>query len=548
MRITFAGPTALLALLTACSPSPPAARDGSSSHSVDAGPGDAAVADAPHLDTGSLEQLPVDATGPGDAAVADVSSVERASLDGSSGVADCSAIAASWSLCASGVGSCQAVFSDGTGCQALCAAAGMTCAEVLEDMAGQCTSDLSRPALSCDPATGHQSDYCVCVDAVACLPRCQGRSCGPDGCGGRCGDCPTGTCVDGTCHTGPIEDCTHYPYSADVLIAERVGFGRHTTGGDPARVYHVTTLAGSGAGSLRTALESDQPYWIVFDVEGVITHSSEVVVHSNKTVDGRGRDVTVRGAWRLQHVHNIILSDLKLENDLEGHCTQAGDVLLIRGSGASDPDAYTARDIWLHHLEAYNGGDGLIDIRGGSRITLSWNHLHTHKKAMLCWQTADDLPAPGMRVTFHHNFLDRLSLRGPQFMYGWAHFFNNVHYEWYEYGAASLGDAQFLSERNVYQARPGSICLSPCPDPNPCGDSDFSVSKKALVTFWTEGNGDGTARSVEDLALEGAEISVRNPDSVFVASDHYSYLAEPADEALKQRVMLGAGPRVDYCR
>ena len=86
----------------------------------------------------------------------------------------------------------------------------------------------------------------------------------------------------------PEEDeCDSYPYSAETLWAERAGFGSAASGGDPDNLYRVTSLNDGGSGSLRAALESDEDYWIIFDVEGGITHIDPVRVHSNKTVDLR---------------------------------------------------------------------------------------------------------------------------------------------------------------------------------------------------------------------------------------------------------------------
>ena len=44
-----------------------------------------------------------------------------------------------------------------------------------------------------------------CVDGYCtdCTPECSGKSCGPDGCGGSCGDCPGG----GACDAGQCPDC-----------------------------------------------------------------------------------------------------------------------------------------------------------------------------------------------------------------------------------------------------------------------------------------------------------------------------------------------------
>jgi hypothetical protein len=63
-------------------------------------------------------------------------------------------------LCSSATDSCGVVFTDGSGCSAICAAVGMACAMAYENVEGQCARDESRPALPCDSA--HESDYCVC--------------------------------------------------------------------------------------------------------------------------------------------------------------------------------------------------------------------------------------------------------------------------------------------------------------------------------------------------------------------------------------------------
>lgn len=346
----------------------------------------------------------------------------------------------------------------------------------------------------------------------------------------------------------PADECASYPFRASTLLAEREGFGRAATGGDPARVYRVTTLADDGPGSLREALESAEPWWIVFDVEGEIIHEDRVEVRANKTVDGRGRVILIRGKMRLRDVQNVIISDVALTNpDVEACSTNSGDAINITGNGGEDPLSYTSRDIWLHHVEAYNSGDGLIDVRGGSNITISWGHFHGHKKGMLMWNTADGMPAPGMRVTLHHNYFDRITLRGPQFVYGRAHLYNNYQYRWYEYGAASLGGAQLASEGNIYEARPGRLCVPLCPDPNACGDNDLVVSKAGLIHDW-DTNGAGYVRSTGDLALEDAELQENEPSMVFDPAAEYPYVAEPATVALAARIADESGPRTDYCR
>lgn len=521
-------PLVALVLLAACDAGGPA------------GPTDAAIADAASRDAAPLEDAFVP---PG----LDASRPDAASADAGPEPVDCSPIAAAHALCGASVDRCEAVFSDGSGCAAVCALAGLVCVESAEDVEGACAADLARPALGCAD-TGHASDHCACARATDCAPRCDGRACGADGCGGSCGECgPAERCDAGACVPDAL-DCGTYPLSASALLAELVGYGRHTRGGDPRNLYRVTTDRASGPGSLRAALESTEDYWIVFDIgvssEAVIDlGTTPIRIASNKTVDGRLRRILIDGALEIRDARNIILSDVRIRNDNFEACTQEGDVVLIRSDGASRAEDFTSRDIWLHHVELFEGGDGLFDVRGGSRITVSWSHFHDHSKGMLVGMESEPLEAREMEITFHHNFFDRLSRRGPQVSVGRAHFFNNYQFEWWEYGAASLAGAQLLSEGNVYEARPGATCGLPfvgCTDPAPCGDDDYEVSKVATTVDWAT-DARGFLRSEGDLVLDGAIIATNEPARVLAPS--YPYSAEPATTALAERLRAQTGPR-----
>ncbi len=65
-----------------------------------------------------------------------------------------------------------------------------------------------------------------------------------------------------------------------------LGFGANATGGRGGTVYHVTTLADSGAGSFRDAV-SHSGRIVVFDVGGYISLSSAVSVQSSITIAGQ---------------------------------------------------------------------------------------------------------------------------------------------------------------------------------------------------------------------------------------------------------------------
>jgi pectate lyase len=319
------------------------------------------------------------------------------------------------------------------------------------------------------------------------------------------------------------------------LLAERTGFGRGVTGGDPTRIYRVTTLADSGPGSLRAGLETPDRNWVIFDVDGTIVLRDKIKLQSNKTIDGRTRDVTVKGGTlSIQDHGNIIISDIRVT-------TQSGDAIGIRGNGANDPSAYTSKGFWFHHLELFDSQDGLIDFRGATDITISWCHFHTHQKASLCSYSNTNQETRGMRITAHHNFFERITRRGLEFMYGTCDYSNNLQYRWYEYGCGSFYGAQLLSQANIYEARPGWISFER--DPSPLGDWDLMVSKLALIVDW-DNRPFGYTKSVDDAATNGAKLVQNDPGRVFArASLPYTLAVEKADSALRARIVNGAGPR-----
>ena len=75
---------------------------------------------------------------------------------------DCSLISANaaWEVCETGHDYCNGVFTDGAGCTAYCAAAGLVCAARYGGEPG-CQKEPHNP-LTCGESNGHDSDWCDC--------------------------------------------------------------------------------------------------------------------------------------------------------------------------------------------------------------------------------------------------------------------------------------------------------------------------------------------------------------------------------------------------
>ncbi|MBO6938122.1 MAG: polysaccharide lyase family 1 protein [Deltaproteobacteria bacterium] len=294
----------------------------------------------------------------------------------------------------------------------------------------------------------------------------------------------------------------------EALLAELVGFGEGTTGGAGGPVVVVTTLADSGSGSLREAATMTGPAWIRFEVDGVIELDSDIQVGSDKTIDGRGADITITGGGLFiqNGAGNVILNNLKLRD-------APNDLIRFYNGG---------EHMWVHHCDLSNGGDGAFDATEGvTGVTVSYTHIFDHDKAMLVGAGSDDGDGASMRWTGHHNWYDNVVQRLPFIRFGRAHSFNNL-IEWISGTAMSarIEPAEILVEHNV---------LAP----------QTNVGHKVI----SENEGRGLARFVGNLErpLEGdvIEFTEHMPDAVFTPP--YDYELETATDALSDRLRSEAG-------
>ena len=108
---------------------------------------------------------------------------------------------------------------------------------------------------SCGTCQGAQE---LCIDGTClCLPLCEGMDCGEDGCGGKCGSCEAhfvceeGLCIyqpwcgDGTCDTELVEDCSTCPGDCPCGCGEACSEGTCTFAGCDGKVCGDDGCGGS---------------------------------------------------------------------------------------------------------------------------------------------------------------------------------------------------------------------------------------------------------------------------------------------------------------
>ena len=121
------------------------------------------------------------------------------------------------------------------------------------------------------------------------------------------------------------------------------GFGAYSIGGRRGKVYHVTTLEDSGAGSLREAVEAQGPRIIIFDISGTIRLKRLLVIRNpfitiaGQTAPGDG--ICLRDSSLVVEADHVIIRYLRCRLGDEG---SGGDAISIN----------SGRNIIIDHCSA----------------------------------------------------------------------------------------------------------------------------------------------------------------------------------------------------
>ncbi len=165
------------------------------------------------------------------------------------------------------------------------------------------------------------------------------------------------------------------------------------------------------------------------------------------TIEGVGNDAVANG-WgvRLKSASNIEVSNLGFMN-----CNStAGDNVGMQ----QDND-----HIWVHNCDLFYGnagsdadqikGDGALDNKSSTYITLSYNHFWDNGKASLLGLSEGT--TTGLYITYHHNWFDHSDSRHPRVRYYSAHIYNNYYDGNAKYGAGSTMGSSLFVEGNYFR-------------------------------------------------------------------------------------------------
>ncbi|GAB4839959.1 hypothetical protein Ancab_020669 [Ancistrocladus abbreviatus] len=277
----------------------------------------------------------------------------------------------------------------------------------------------------------------------------------------------TGECMA----TNPIDACWRCRsdwHENRFRLADCVmGFARGTTGGKGGKIYTVTDdsdddLVNPKPGTLRHAVIQDEPLWIIFARPMFIKLQQELIMNSNKTIDGRGTNIHIAdGAGiTIQFVENVIIHGIHI------HDINPGDGGMIRDSvnhyglrTRSDGDGvsiFGASRIWLDHLSLTRTSDGLIDIiQGSTAITISNCHMTDHNDVFLFGANDKYTEDKKMQITVAFNHFGKgLVQRMPRCRFGFFHVVNNDYTHWLLYAIGGSKNPTIISQGNRFIAPP----------------------------------------------------------------------------------------------
>ncbi|KAJ8501381.1 hypothetical protein OPV22_011933 [Ensete ventricosum] len=273
-----------------------------------------------------------------------------------------------------------------------------------------------------------------------------------------------------SCGTGnPIDDCWRcdpdWHLNRKTLADCGIGFGRNAIGGRDGEFYVVTDSGDDDPvnprpGTLRYAVIQDDPLWITFERDMVITLQQELIMNSFKTIDGRGANVHIAdGACiTIQYVTNVIIHGLHIHD-----CKPTGNAM-VRSSPShygwrtmADGDGvsiFGSSHVWVDHCSLSNCADGLVDaVMASTAITVSNNYFTHHNEVMLLGHSDSYERDKSTQVTIAFNhFGEGLIQRMPRCRHGYFHVVNNDYTHWEMYAIGGSASPTINSQGNRYLA------------------------------------------------------------------------------------------------
>ncbi|KAJ7943525.1 Pectate lyase [Quillaja saponaria] len=320
--------------------------------------------------------------------------------------------------------------------------------------------------------------------------------------------------TNGPCEaTNPIDRCwrcdPNWANNRKKLADCVQGFGRKTIGGKNGPFYVVNDssdndMVNPKPGTLRHAVIQKGPLWIIFARSMTIRLNQELIMTSDKTIDGRGAIVQIAtGAGiTIQFINNVIIHGIKIHDIVQGSGGNIRDAVDHVGFRTrSDGDGisiFGSSNVWIDHVSMSKCYDGLVDaIMGSTGITISNCHFTHHNEVMLFGASDSFSSDKVMQITvaFNH-FGQGLVQRMPRCRWGFFHVVNNDYTHWLMYAIGGSQNPTIISEGNRFIAPP---------NPNAKEVTKRDYAEESVWKNWQW-------RSRKDVLMNGAFFKQSGPE------------------------------------
>ncbi len=324
---------------------------------------------------------------------------------------------------------------------------------------------------------------------------------------------------------GGADDAAADDTAADDTAGEAAavtGFGADTVGGTGGEVVMVTSLAASGEGSLRAAVDVPEgPLVVRFAVDGTIENTNAVELPSYVTLDATGRDVTLAGGClRVDGHAEIILRNLRFRD-----CHLGSDAALELTGGAHhvvvDHCTFSAPG-----LPAGEAPPAILAGSAGGAINVAWSRFEDLDDAVVLGdEPAGDTGGGSVALTasLHHDLFRDVG-RGLVVRAGLVDAWDDLLLDWAP--RSGEGEAAGMVVEGAGQLRA---------EADRFGQADADWPLGAGVAS------EEAALAVDDAVLEEdwIEAASARPEAVFARP--YEAGVEPADDDLRARILDEAG-------